>query len=188
MVGEEGETREELLALAEAHGYDVNDHKLTRWRHEGLIPRPRQRSLGKGHGTQTIYPPGTGEQLLALCEIRTKERSLDRVAWHLWWAGYGVSAEPVRGFIASVVAEWDEQAQGLIDKKTGGLSESGWTLVEEATSRHLTRHLSRTRKRVGKRFFDTFMRVVLEALLGRFRGFSPEPEEDNVQDDERHLV
>src|SRR5215217_901657 len=189
MSGETGITREELLALPEAHGYDdFTEHKLTRWRHEGLIQRPEQRSLGRGHGTETIYPPDTREQLLALCAIHANERRLDYVAWHLWWAGYDVSSEPVRRFIASVVAEWDKQAQKLIDPKTGELSESGWDLVDEAISKRLTKPLSWMRKGVGKQWFDTFVRVVLEALLGSFEGFPDEPKKGNLQDNERYIV
>lgn len=188
MVGEEGETREGLLALGKSHGFEVTDHKLTRWRQKGLLPRPEQRPLGKAHGTRTIYPHGTGEQLLALCAVHAGERSLDRVAWHLWWLGYDVSLEPVRSFIASVVAEWDEQAQGLIDRDTGELSDSGWKMVDQAATNRVGRPLSGMRKRVGKKWFDTFVRVALEALLGRFQGFVQEPKKDSAEDDERRIV
>ena len=188
MVGEEGETREELLTLGKSYGFEVTDHKLTRWRQKGLLPRPEQRPLGKARGTRTIYPRGAGEQLLTLCAVHAGERSLDRVAWHLWWLGYDVSLEPVREFIASVVAEWDEQARGLIDRDTGELSDSGWRVVDEATNNRVGRPLSGMRKRVGKKWFDTFVRVALEALLGRFQGFAHEPKEDSAEDDERRIV
>jgi len=153
-----------------------------------LLPEPVVRRLGKARGTQSVYPPGTGEQLLALCAIHADERRLDHVAWHLWWADYDVSSESVRRFIASVVAEWDKQAQELIDPETGELSEAGWDLVDEATNKRLARPLSWVRRRARTKSFDTFIRVVLEALLGRFEGFSQEPKEGNVQDDERHIL
>jgi hypothetical protein len=70
----------------------------------------------------------------------------------------------------------------------GELSEFGWDLVDEATSKQLTKPLSWMRKRAGKKWFDTFIRVVLEALLGRFEGFSDEPKKGNVQDDEWHIL
>src|SRR5215207_5229172 len=112
------ESREELLSLARSSGFDLSEPQLARWHRAGLLPRPTQRPLGRGHGTQTVYPPGTEGQLLALCGVHAEVRSLDRVAWHLWWAGYDVSIDCIREFLSSVVAEWDEKAQGLIDQDT----------------------------------------------------------------------
>ncbi len=86
-----GETRQELLDLARDNGYEVSSPQLARWHREGLLPQPEVRRLGKGHGTQTVYPPGTEDQLLALCAIRDKKWRLGPTAWYLWWAGYEVS-------------------------------------------------------------------------------------------------
>lgn len=186
MSSEEGETREELLALAEEHDHEVTDHQLTRWRQEGLLPRPEQHALGKGRGTRTVYPSGTGERLLTLCEIHKGERRLNYVAWHLWWAGYEISLKPVRRFIASVVAEWDRHAPDLIDPRHGGLSNEGYELARKvARRRRLDQPLSGMRKRVGKERFGIFLTLMVEALGGDFEAFTDEGDRDSVEDDRR---
>lgn len=179
------ETREQLLALAGSSGYGITEHQLARWHREGLLPRPKQRPLGKGHGTQTVYPPGTEAQLLALCAIRAKERSLDRVRWYLWWAGYEVPVERIREFLSDVTAEADEHIRKIVDPGTGSLSEAAWKMLEATSSGRLSKPLSGSRKRVGKKRFDSFLRIMLEAVSGRFEGFSYEPTEDPKEDEQR---
>lgn len=136
MDGVRDETREELLDLAKAHGYSVTEHQLARWHREGLLPRPKQRSLGKGHGTQTIYPPGTGKQLLRLCKIHfdDKEKRLLHVGWRLWWEDYEVSFELIRDFLSRVASKVDSGRRSLVDPQTGELSESAWQFVEDSPS------------------------------------------------------
>jgi len=96
------ETRGELIELANTNGYEVSAAQLQRWRQRGLLPRPQQEHLGKGRGTRTVYPEGTGQQLLALCAIHLGEgvRRLEWVAWRLWWPGGEISMEPVRALLA----------------------------------------------------------------------------------------
>jgi hypothetical protein len=185
MVEAIGETRQELLDLARDNGFGVSSPQLARWHREGLLPQPELRRLGKGRGTRTVYPPGTGEQLLALCAVRAKKWRLGPTAWHLWWAGYDVSLERIRGFIGSVTAEWDRQAQGLIDPETGLLSEEARRIAERATEERLSQPLSGARRRVGKERFGVFISLLLEALTGSFERFLSEPTGDPAEDERR---
>lgn len=181
-----GETRQELLNLAQARGYEVSAPQLARWHREGLIPRPEQRSLGKGHGTQTVYPSGTGEQLLAFCEIHTGARRLSYVAWRLWWAGYDVSLKLVRAFLERVAAEWDREMEPLRNPETGELSEAALELLDEAaTARYDVKFLRRARKRVGSKRFGTLMAVMLAVASGVFGGYSTNPTESTDEDEQR---
>jgi hypothetical protein len=174
-----GETGKELLGLAQARGYPVSARQLAYWHRKGLIPRPVQRSLGKGHGTESVYPPGTGEQLLALCEAHSGEKRLDHVAWRLWWEDHEVSFGLLREFLVRVAAEVDGWMQELRDQETGQLSGSAWNRLDDAPEERLSKPLSRARKRVSRRRFDTFMRVLFEVVTGGFEGFgSEEPEAD----------
>lgn len=182
-----GETRQELLNLAQARGYEVSAPQLARWHRAGLLPRPEQRSLGKAHGTQTVYPSGTREQLLALCEVHAEERRLLYVAWRMWWAGYEVSVERIRAFIGRTVEQWDRHVQDLVDPDTGELTEAAWKLVDEAFTVRLEKPLSKVRKRVGRGRFDTFTRLMIETNLGLFRGFSTE-DSNASEDDERRIM
>ncbi len=179
-------TSKELLSLAETHGYDVTDHKLARWRHEGLLQSPEQRALGRGRGTQTVYPPGTSEQLLALCAIHDHERRLDYVAWYLWWADYDVSLDRIRSFISSVTVEWDRHAPELMDPRRGP-TDAGYKMASRAARERLGQPLSGVRRRVGKERFGIFLSVLLEAISGAFDRFSVEIT-GNSKEDERGIV
>ncbi len=186
MSKERALTSKELLACAKTHGYDVTEHKLARWRQEGLLQSPEQRALGRGLGTQTVYPPGTEEQLLALCAIHGHERRLGYVAWHLWWANYEVSLDRIRSFISSVTVEWDRHAPELMDPRTGPTDE-GYKMASRATKERLGQPLSGMRRRVGKERFGIFLSVLLEAISGAFDRFSVETTE-NPEEDERRIV
>jgi hypothetical protein len=185
-MSQSSEIRQELLDLAQARGYEVSAPQLARWHRAGLLPRPEQRSLGKGHGTQTVYPSGTGEQLLALCEIHTGERRLLYVAWRLWWAGYDVSLKLVREFLERTAAEWDSDVEPLKDPETGGLSEAALDLLDKAaTARYDVKFLRRARKRVGSKRFGTLMAVMLAVASGAFGGYSTNPTENTDEDEQR---
>jgi hypothetical protein len=91
------ESREQVIAYAAGLGYCVTAAQLVRWHRSGLLPRPSQRSLGRGRGTMTVYPPGAAAQVVALCQIREGERRLDRIAFRLWWEGFAVDQAVIRG-------------------------------------------------------------------------------------------
>ena len=114
MSTEGDQTREQvLLALATA-GFEVTGDQLARWHRAGLLPRPRQRSLGRGLGTVTVYPPGTVEQAMALCQIRTRHRSLSRAAFQLWWDGFAVDLSQVLEPIKLVAAKVDTDLAAIV--------------------------------------------------------------------------
>ncbi|MDP9455396.1 MAG: hypothetical protein M3Q60_06295 [Actinomycetota bacterium] len=122
---------------------------------------------------------------MALCAIRAEVRPLDHVRWHLWWAGYEVPVEHVREFLSGSAAEADEHIRKVVDPGTGSLSEAAWEVLEAASTGRLSKPLSGSRKRVGKKRFDTFMRIMLEAIAGQFEGFSYEPTENPREDEQR---
>src|SRR5438034_7454182 len=87
-----GERGDDLITLAAASGFRVTKTQLARWHRAGLLARPvRRQGLGRGKGTVSIYPPGTGKQLLSLVAIHSRERRLPFVAWKLWWEGHNIS-------------------------------------------------------------------------------------------------
>jgi len=172
MSGRQGETREELLDLAKARGYSVTEHQLARWHRAGLLPRPKQRSLGKGHGTQTVYPPGTGRQLLRLCEIHfdDKEKRLLHVGWRLWWEDYEVSSKPIRDLLSRVASMVDSGRRSVVDPQTGELSESAWKFVEDSPDVKLHKPWSQVRRRTGQNLFPTLVKTMFEVGAGRYEG------------------
>jgi hypothetical protein len=71
------EKREELLILAQQQGYNVSAIQLARWHRAGLLPRPTQQPRTETRGTYSLYPPGTGAQLLVLCSLHPRDAQRD---------------------------------------------------------------------------------------------------------------
>lgn len=100
-------TADQLLTLAAAEGFnppEITARKIERWRKEGLLPRPRHISLGRPLGTRSEYPPGTGQQLLALCRLRRRfPHDLDAVRFGLWYERYPLSIDDVKRSIEQLL-------------------------------------------------------------------------------------
>jgi hypothetical protein len=73
----------DVLTLARQQGYSLSALQLVRWHRAGLLPRPQQQPLKAARGTCSLYPPGTGEQVLLLCSLHPRERRLAHLAWQL---------------------------------------------------------------------------------------------------------
>jgi hypothetical protein len=157
---------------------EVSATQLTRWHRAGLLPRPRQQGLGRARGTQTLYPPGTGEQLLFLCSLRSHQRRLTLLAWKLWWAGYPVSLTVIRQWLQRAAARLSHYVQLFLVMKSSVPTVE--TTVQEVSERMLddieqlsrvrlkSKLLHRIRKRVSKDYFPTFLRVLFDIASGTF--------------------
>ena len=108
------ESSQHLLTLAHEHGYNVSMQQLVRWHRAGLLPRPKQLALGKAQGSQSLYPAGTSEQFLLLCDLRTRERRLSHLAWQLWWASYPIAFPIIREHIENAAIQLSQLVQFLI--------------------------------------------------------------------------
>src|SRR5690348_2860734 len=113
------ELASDLLAQAKAAGFAVSETQLARWSRAGLLPRPKQQSLGRGKGTQTVFPPGTAAQLLALCAIRKQTRLMVRWGWHLWWRGFPVHKRQTASVLEQAAHTWDKTVARIRDTSAG---------------------------------------------------------------------
>lgn len=183
---ERGETRGELIGLARENGYEVTGEQLARWHRRGLLPTPLQAHKGKGRGTESVYPAGTGERLLALCEAHLAggEKRLDRVAWRLWWDGFDVSMGPVREVLAAVAEQVDAMVAELSEPDGGGLSDAAFEEIERVAdpSARLSREMGAARRRVGTGEFDVFMGAVLRIATGTFEGLGADDDPQTAID------
>ena len=120
------QTADEVIKAASAAGFEVSPSQLARWHRAGLVPRPRQQALGRGQGTASIYPSGTSLQVVAVCRLLEKHRSLDRAGFQLWWDGYDVPDSLIRGAVERAAREFDEAlgslAGGLDRHRSGGFA------------------------------------------------------------------
>jgi hypothetical protein len=163
------ETRDEVLSAAREAGFTPSDVQLKAWRRAGLLPRPvEQRGLGRERGSVTYYPPGTADQLLALCRLHTRERDLAPLAFLLWWQGYAVPLTVVRAALDGAVTDYARAVAGLVEGDE--LSVAGWDGLErlEADPR-LPSVLTRMRKRVGRNKASTAGHFLLQTAAGGFR-------------------
>ncbi len=141
--------------------------QLVRWHRAGLLPRPLQRGLGRGRGTESIYPIGTTGLVLDLCAIRKHERRLSVVAWHLWWSGHDALTKGIRRSLQQLAAEWERLLKRWV--QNGDLTDDGLSLIDQAEEPRIRgKALRRIRRRVGYRRMSTFMRVATEVVSGTF--------------------
>lgn len=139
--------------------------QLVRWHRAGLLPRPHQLPLTGARGTCTLYPSGTGEQVVLLCSLRRNERRFAHLAWHLWLAGYPVDLRLIGVQLAQAtlrLARWRswfaDFAQAMHGKDDSG---EALDLIEHYAAGDLhSQPLRRIRKRIGRQHFPTFLRLL----------------------------
>lgn len=136
--------------------------QIARWHALGLLPRPRQRPLGRGRGTQTAYQPGTATQLVALIRSRRANHRLRTVALDLWLQGFAVASELIRG-------QLDEHARRLAQLPQALTVLSSRQLDDSAVR---SRELGPIRRRVGANAMPTALRLMVELATGSFTGYS----------------
>jgi hypothetical protein len=176
-----------LLALAQEQGYKVSQTQLARWHRAGLLPKPAQFAQGKGRGTRSLYPEGTGVQFLLLCELHVHERRLSHLGWQLWWAGYPVSPHIIRAHLSTAATHLSSRVHYFSDLKndehdtevtTSYLSDHMLDIIEHITEDRLhAKFLRRARKRIGRGPFSTFVRILIDIASGNFTGVTQQEQE-----------
>src|SRR5438105_15226652 len=101
------ESKDELLAAASNAGFEVSEAQLARWHRAGLLPRPQVRSLGRGKGTESLYPPGTRQRLIRVAQVHVEEHRLANAAWRLWWEDGGPLTKSARRFLSQMAGGLD---------------------------------------------------------------------------------
>jgi hypothetical protein len=180
----EGETAEALIERMSSYGFTVTRTELARWHRAGLLPRPQRRSLGRGYGMVSVYPPGTTEQLLALCTLHRSEKRLPYVAWRLWWEGYPVPISCVQQFLEEARIHW-QQGIDELQKLQEHPEQLSKVLDQSAVMRFSRKTLSSARRRIGREDFPIFVGVLVRIALGTFEGYEVHPE---TGIDEHHIV
>jgi hypothetical protein len=95
------------------------------------------------------------------------------VAWQLWWNGYDVLSQQIKGFLLQFLSRYKGLARELLP--SGELSNRGLTLVESLAHQRLDeKGMRRVRKRVGRRNFPSFMRLVFQLASGSFMDWADE--------------
>ena len=173
MDRDERETTAYLLALAEHNHFPLTADQLHRLHLEDMIEHPIQDHPAGKVGSETVYPPGTGELLLAICLLRQQKlRSFTAIAWQLWWDGYPIPLARIRADLRKEAQRWEKMRSVISFPGTKKLSRLAWKFLEQSAFQRLKdSELSQARKRIGSTSFDTFTRIILEIGAGGFQGF-----------------
>jgi hypothetical protein len=198
-----GARADDLIAAAATHNFTISRRQLAEWHRAGLLPTPEQ-TYGDKAGSTSVYPTGTALRLLALCECRRRHpRSLDDIAWCLWWAGFDVPEGTIRRLLERGATMWRDQTGQLrhllAQSESGADAGAGSDVDEELTNaletflyrmsieRSPRKALAQLRKRVGRERFPTVVRVMAEVVTGTFEGYRVDPV-TGTSDDEREIV
>jgi hypothetical protein len=84
------------VAELRAQGVDCSSRRLEDWRRVGLIPRGHRRSLGRGRGTEVVYPDDMAERCRRVAERMRRGQPWQVVALSLFAAGAALPEETVR--------------------------------------------------------------------------------------------
>lgn len=171
---EEGESKEYLLSVVKSRGYTVSPDQLIRWHRAGLLPRPKQRHLGR-HGSKTIYPQGSAEQVIEICRIHEKERRLAYVAWELWWNGFEVNLGIIRDFAQRAVKEWDYSRRKYTWLDSEVISKE---IVASSDARIKSKPIRKMRKRIGSQNFPFILQTILAVSTSQYSEDSFQAEAD----------
>lgn len=156
-----------MIAAASAAGATVTKAQLARAHRAGLLPRPTQQPLGYGRGTRSVYPEHSVTQLLRLCELKHQRRKFRDLGWMLWWDGFDVAPELLRGTLVEVARQWaKEWAQ--MRGADGEFTESVEDFLDDAgTSALPSRTLRWVRRRAGSEDFPTVLDALMRLIAGR---------------------
>lgn len=178
----EGISRADVLAYARARGVVVTSAQLDRWRKAGLLPSPERRPLQRPRrGTEAIYPPNTGAQLVVVANQLLSHRSLGEALWGLWWDGYAISILHLRHRLDQLLTQLERfseyTASHLASKDTGHLQRAieGW--AARRPSDEADRLLRRRFKRSG---FEVLTALAIELQLGLYHNVVDEDLEKSL--------
>ena len=170
MDDEGRQTKAELLKLAKRLG--ASEPEFDRWRRAGLLPRPCEiKRLGRGRGSEAIYPAHTAAQLRRLCQLHfgdkgvKRERRLRYLAWKLWWEGKDIPVSRVREFLMrDIAAKVDREREMLLQASPEQRAKWAKELATKSFGRHPGPR-GRVRQRLRSDTF-AFVCLVFDALSG----------------------
>lgn len=181
-------TQQVLEALRDLDSQVTRD-QLHRWQREGVIPRPTQRGLGQGNGSESFYPDHAVQHIRRAAVLLSKHRSLDDAAWQLWLEGFEIHEKhwkPVLQRAESNLARGSRVLERLI--RFDERSESPETLADKiAGSRrgpyplNLTWHLLQMKDRAR------VIRLLAYVCAGNELGLENH-DADEMQNDETSIL
>jgi hypothetical protein len=116
-------SQKQIIEFAKKEGFAVTGRKLRYWSANGLIPVSEMKVLGRGKGSESLYPDETGKQVVTICKQLAQKRSLVEVGWSLWRSGFSVSPEVAKGVLHNALKSLRDFVTKIQDKESGGVSD-----------------------------------------------------------------
>jgi hypothetical protein len=183
-VFEGRETGEEVLNRIRTAGYKLNNTQLARRHRAGLISGVEVRALGRGRGSVSLYPVGTGARLIRTIELAGPGRPIfEKVAWRVWWEDGGQLVPLVRERLRQEAANWESELSRLADLLAAEDAGEQTAVAEmektytAASEERMPTTLGQVRRNVGRGRFTTVFRVLAEVATGSFEGYQDEEAE-----------
>ena len=85
-----------LVAELRAQGLACSARRLEDWRRVGLVPRGHRRSLGRGRGTEVVYPDDMAERCSQVATRMRRGQPWQMVAFSLFAGGVELPEETIR--------------------------------------------------------------------------------------------
>lgn len=184
------ESRAEVLEAAHEAGFSLSTPQLGRLHRAGLIAGPNTRSLGRGKGTASEFPPETSTRLLRILELQRREgiTKLSAIGWRLWWEDGGILPPPARTLLEDMASSWDEQRRmlsELMERDEQGDTEAREQmdhLYADAENGRVAGPIGVARRNAGREGFSSVFGVIADVATGRFKSYgdSEEPDEDGT--------
>ena len=70
------EPADRIVEIAREKGLTLSRRQLAEWHRHGLIPKPRQLRLGRGKGSESIYPSGTTGQAMTCVVLMAEQNGM----------------------------------------------------------------------------------------------------------------
>ena len=151
---------------------------LSRWHRDGLIPTPEVKRLGRGKGSISLYPPGTGRQTLQICQLKEQIHNLEDIGFILWLRGFPVGPKFSREYLKQTAIELDRiigvlhEGRDKLYSEDDYVSEPAWDEFQDLCKKRISSKLARKlRKRVGSDNFDAALLILVDIATGNFIGF-----------------
>lgn len=182
-----GERNADIVRAVEAAGLRITQQTVVQRHRLGLIQRPRHRGLGRGRGSESIYPWGTGAQLIAAERLVQRfGPDYERVGWALWIEGRPVASRYWRVPLEEACCNFNDAIRCFSDRSEGGkplLSDVLIDAIEEIPRRRNKLGVTGLlRRMLHQAAFGTLLRALMEVAIGTYIPSHLQFEEDAKQE------
>ena len=133
-----------LVAELRAQGVDCSSRRLEDWRRVGLIPRGHRRSLGRGRGTEVVYPDDTADRCRRVAERMRRGQPWQVVALSLFGSGADLPEETIRAAYRWALRIETPAAGDELDAAERGVSQLLATVAGRRLRALVTTHVKRS--------------------------------------------